>query len=146
MSYVGVAGVAFVTTVAARELFAFLLPADTAAYYLISIMMAYTLGIAINFTLQHSLTFRLAPAEKDPSMFAGFLVVALIGAGATAAVAALLRYGAGFEQLFGAWGGSAAFIVGNALASVLTYWLNARWVFGMAKQRKLGDLPEARKP
>ena len=106
-----------------------LLPADTPVYYTISMVLAYGLGIVINFTLQHSITFRMRREDKNARMFTGFVLVAIAGAGVTALVALSLRYLGNFDLLFGTYSGTAAFVAGNIAASVVTYWLNARHVF-----------------
>jgi len=132
-SYAVVALVAFFVTISSREAFAWILPADTVWFYTMSMVLAYALGIIVNFTLQHTLTFRLGPSDKSWSMFIGFVAVAAIGAAVTVAAALAFRYLLGFALLFGDFAGTAAFVAGTVIASLVTYWMNARFVFAAPK-------------
>ncbi|MEJ0048387.1 MAG: GtrA family protein [Rhodospirillales bacterium] len=59
--YLIVAAVVGVITVALRELAGRLLPADTPVNYAISVVLAYCVGIVLNYLLQSRFTFRAAP-------------------------------------------------------------------------------------
>ena len=132
-SYAAVAVAAFLVTVSSREAFAWMLPADTAWFYTVSMAMAYALGIVVNFTLQHALTFRSGRSDKSWGMFLGFVAVAALGGAVTVAAALAFRYVLGFPLLFGELAGTAAFVAGTVIASVVTYWMNARFVFAGPK-------------
>lgn len=124
--YVAVALVAFVATVASREVFQRMLPGDTPAFYTLSMVLAYCLGIVVNFTLQRALTFR--STNRSWGMFSGFVLVALAGAAVTTASSLAFRYLV-FDHWFERWSPTLGFAGGNVVASVTTYVLNARFVF-----------------
>ncbi len=126
LDYVSMAFVAFISTVASRELIASILPADTLIYYVLSMTVAYCIGIVINFSLQFHFTFH--SDSLTWRQFSGFIVVALIGAGVTLLASLLLRY-LFFDYFFAEISATLAFISGNVVASISTYALNAAYVF-----------------
>lgn len=127
--YAVVAIVAFIVTLGIRELLAAVLQTDTPGTYVSTIVVAYGLGVMANFELQREITFRGQVVGTHTRLFAGFVLVAALGAGITAAVAAILRYGGNFDELFGALGDTLAFGAATVVSSILTYRLNASWVF-----------------
>lgn len=125
-SYVGAALLAFLATIAAREVFAWLLPADTPGYYLLSMVLAYSLGIVVNYNMQFRHTFR--GSQPTWGRFAGFVAVAIVGAGVTFSTSFVSRYWL-FDLFVPEYSATLAFIFGNVVASVSTYVLNAVYVF-----------------
>jgi putative flippase GtrA len=91
--------------------------------------LAYALGIVVNFALQRALTFRQGRSEKSCGMFIGFAAVAVIGGAVTVSAALVFRYLLGFAALLGGGAATAAFFAGTVAASLVTYWMNARFVF-----------------
>jgi putative flippase GtrA len=118
-----------ILTVALHEAIADLLPADTPTYYLLSISLAYAFGIILSFLLQHAFTFKLSSIHRKWHMFTSFIVVALIGAASTSLLAMFFRYLLGLDLLLGKLSASIAFAAATCTSSILTYWLNARFVF-----------------
>ena len=118
-----------VIAVALRELITRALPADTPAYYSLSVIVVYAGGILLSFALHSRYTFGVGPRVDSSAGLAPFTAVALVGALATWLVSLICRYGLGFDRLFGDVSGSAAFAVGAVAASLLTYSLNAHMVF-----------------
>jgi putative flippase GtrA len=118
-----------VIAVILRELISRALPADTPAYYSLSVIVVYAAGILLSFALHSRYTFGVGPRVESSGGLVPFTAVALVGALATWLVSLLFRYGLGFDRLFGDLSGSAAFAVGAVSASLLTYSLNAHMVF-----------------
>lgn len=117
-------------TVAMREVIAALLPSDTPMFYSISIIVVYAFGIALSFQMQRRITFGGTQANQATRQrVSRFFAVAIGGALATWLLALVLRYGLGFDGIFGRYGPTAAFIIAAVAASVLTYALNALLVF-----------------
>ena len=129
LRYASVALAALVVTVLTREFVQFLFVADTEIIYGLSIIIAYTVGIMVNFSLQKRLTFRLAHNRVTTGLFLGFVIVALIGAGATLLVAFALRYGLRLDHIVGAGAPMLAFFLATVFSSFLTYTLNTRYIF-----------------
>jgi putative flippase GtrA len=115
--------------IALRELIAAVLPADTPKYYSISIIAVYVFGILLSYVLQHRITFRESIEESTWRRLTSFIAVALIGALTTWLLSLSLRYGVGFDNIFGRLSGSLAFAIAAVSSSVLTYVLNALIVF-----------------
>ena len=126
LNYVAIALVAFISTIAFREVVHSLLPADTPGYYLVSMATAYCIGIVINFILQYRYTFSSVSATWG--MFRAFVIVAIIGAAITLLTSLLFRYLL-FDKFFTRLSPTLGFIAGNVVASVSTYILNASYVF-----------------
>ena len=114
-------------TIGLREIKGRLLPADNPQFYLVSVGLAYAFGIVLNYLLQRALTFR--HASPDARQLASFVIVALIGAAATALLALVFRYGLPLDLWLGRWSPALAFAAAALASSLLTYWLNAQFVF-----------------
>jgi putative flippase GtrA len=115
--------------IALRELVALGLPADTPTYYSISVITVYAFGIVLSYVLQHRITFKADLRKSTWRRLSAFITVALVGALASWLLSLSLRYGLGFDKLFGRLSGSLAFAVAAVSSSVLTYALNALFVF-----------------
>jgi putative flippase GtrA len=116
-------------TVGLRELIARLLAVDSAWCYSLSVVLAYLVGIVLSYILNRRLTFRQVGASTDPSAFAFFAAIALLGTFCTWAFSLLLRYGAHFNALLGGFAAAAAFALAAVISTLITYPLNARFVF-----------------
>ncbi len=120
--FVGIATVGF------REVVAYCLPADSASFYIFSIILAYAFGIVLNFLLQQLFTFRRTN-DRSLRTFGRFTLVAVFGVVSTAALASLIRYGMNLDLLLGESAAAGAFIFAALLSSVLTYSLSSQFVF-----------------
>lgn len=118
-----------VATVCFREFAAFCLPADNAVFYVVSILLAYAFGIILSFSLQLFFTFHRRPGDRNLETFGRFLLVAVLGAASTSALASLIRYGMDLDVFLGDTAATGAFIAAAFLSSVLTYALSAQFVF-----------------
>ena len=128
--YFVVGAVVGILTVALRELFAFLLPADTPVYYALSVVLAYAVGIVCSYYGHHNLTFRMSKAVDGHAMaFTRFATIAIAGLLATTALSMLIRYGFPVDRLMGEYAGAFAFASATILASMLTYSLNSAVTF-----------------
>ena len=116
--------------VVARELLALILPDETPAYYLLSVIIIYSGGILASFYGHFHVSFAHVNG-KQHSLIAmlRFTQVALTGMAVTAGLSWLIRYHFGLEPLFGVLLPSFSFGIAALLASLLTYTLNARLVF-----------------
>lgn len=129
LRYAAVALAALTTTVLIRELFQFIVGADTKISYGASIIFAYAVGIAVNFSLQKRFTFGRIKSQDGGRAFLGFTVVALVGAASTFLIAFVLRYGLQLDSVMGSSSPTIAFLSATVLSSFLTYTLNACYVF-----------------
>jgi putative flippase GtrA len=125
--YTVVGAVVGFITIGLREIAGWLLPADNPQFYLFSVVLAYAFGIVLNYLLQRALTFRYASPDGRQLTF--FVIVALIGAIATALLALVFRYGLPLDLWWGRWSPALAFAAAALASSLLTYWLNAQFVF-----------------
>jgi putative flippase GtrA len=124
-----VGGFVGLITLGARELVGRVLIADNAAYYSVSVLIAYALGIALSYALNRRHTFNLAGGSSGYSDFALFALIALGGALSTWMLSLALRYGAHLEMLLGRSSATVAFALATLLSSLITYPLNAQFVF-----------------
>jgi putative flippase GtrA len=116
-------------TVGCRELIGRMLVTDSAAYYSLSVVLAYALGIALTYVLNRRHTFNQRDTSASYSTFALFALIALLGAFCTWMLSLLLRYGAHLNALLGNCAAAAAFALAALLSTLITYPLNARFVF-----------------
>lgn len=141
-----VGGIVGVVTIAAREVFQRLTGADTVWHYSLSVVAAYSLGILLSFALNRRFTFgsyvdpaiglstrsasASAPwARSTWRMFGSFALLAVAGLLSTWLLSLALRYGLPVERFLGAAGPGAAFGAAALLSTLITYPLNARYVF-----------------
>ena len=115
--------------IALRELIAAALPADTPLFYSISVIVVYVFGIVLSYVLQHRFTFKVSLGNSSWRRLGSFIAVALLGALTTWLLSLVFRYELGFDRIFGQLSGSMAFAVAAVTSSVLTYTLNALFVF-----------------
>jgi putative flippase GtrA len=120
-------------TVGCRELIARILVTDNAAYYSLSVVLAYALGIVLAYTLNRRHTFDQRETSATCSRFALFALIALLGAFCTWLLSLLLRYGMHLNALLGEHAAAAAFALAALLSTLVTYPLNARFVFRRAR-------------
>jgi len=128
--YVIVAAVVGVITVALRELVGSLLPRDTPTFYAVSVIVAYACGVVLNYVLQSRFTFGASGGVNSPRRFFAFAMTAVCSSLLTVALSYLLRYQLGLGELFGAWGSTAAFCAAAIIVSIVSYSINAKYVFG----------------
>jgi putative flippase GtrA len=127
--FVAVGAFVGIVTVAARELIGHLLPADSVLYYSLSVVIAYALGIVLSYVINQQFTFTNRGPGASSVSFLLFVVVALIGALSTWLLALLFRYGAHLGVLLGDWTAAVAFALAAVVSTLITYPLNARFVF-----------------
>jgi len=129
--YFVIGGLVGVMTLLLREGIA-RIAGDTPALYLLSVLIAYAIGILISFLLHRYLTFRerlATPAHPLNSALLRFSLIALLGMALTAGMAMAVRYLLALDAVFFAYSGAAAFVIASLLTSVVTYALNARLSF-----------------
>jgi putative flippase GtrA len=128
--YLVVGGIVGLLAIAAREILAYMLPGDSPGYYLLSVIIIYAGGIIASFYGHFHVSFSHVKDKSATlvSMFK-FTLVALAGMGATATLSYQIRYNLGLETVFGPLLPSFAFGMAALTASLLTYSLNARYIF-----------------
>ncbi len=119
-----------IVSVGCRELTGYLLVADTAWNYSLSVAVAYVIGIMLSFLLNHRFTFGGDQRSRNCRIFARFVAIAAVGLVATWLLALALRYGTHLDARIGSSAKPLAFVSAAFLSSLLTYPLNARFVFG----------------
>jgi putative flippase GtrA len=134
--YFVVGSVIGVFALALREAIAWTLPADTPVYYSVSIIAVYAVAVVLSYAAQRSITF----AHKGGwslAQLGAFTATALIGGVVTWLVALLVRYTLRLDQLLGPLSATLAFAVGAVTASVVTYLLQARFIFPARARRTM---------
>jgi putative flippase GtrA len=96
-------------------------------------MLAYVVGIAVSYFLNHRFTFSGDAASNNWLRFILFVAVALVGLVCTWLLSVALRYGLPLPELIGKSSATVAFGIATLLASLVTYPLNALFVFGKDK-------------
>ncbi len=119
-----------VVSVGCRELTGYLLAADTAGSYSVSVAVAYTVGIVLSFLLNRRFTFGGDDGSRNWRIFSRSAAIAVVGLVATWLLALVLRYGTHLDARIGSAAKLVAFVAAALLSSLLTYPLNARFVFG----------------
>jgi putative flippase GtrA len=118
-----------IVTVGCRELIGYLLVADTRRNFSISVAMAYAVGITLSFFLNHRFTFGGDERSRNWRVFVLFVVIAIAGLFSTWILSLTLRYGTHLDAHIGRAAKPVAFATATLLSSLLTYPLNARFVF-----------------
>ncbi len=119
-----------IVTVGCRELIGHLLVADTPRNFSISVGLAYAIGITLSFFLNHRFTFGGDDSSRNWRIFFQFVAIAILGLVSTWILALALRYGTHLDARIGSAAKPVAFATAALLSSLLTYPLNARFVFG----------------
>ena len=119
-----------IVSVGCRELIGHLLIADTRRNFSISVGVAYAIGITLSFFLNHRFTFGGDDSSRKWQNFCQFAAIAVVGLVLTWILALGLRYGTHLDVHIGRAARPVAFATAALLSSVLTYPLNARFVFG----------------
>lgn len=119
-----------IVTVGCRELIGHLLAADTRRNFSISVSLAYAIGIALSFLLNHRFTFGGDDRSRNWRVFSRFVAIAIVGLVSTWVLALALRYGTHLDARIGSPAKLVAFATATFLSTLLTYPLNARFVFG----------------
>ena len=117
-----------VITVAARELASMALGSDTPANYSISVVLAYSLGILLSFTINRRFTF----GYREPDYWSRlplFALIAVIGLLSTTVLSLILRYALNLQAALGQLSAPVSFAVATLCASAITYPLTALFVF-----------------
>jgi len=117
-------------SIACREIFGHLLGTDDPRHYSVSVALAYMAGIAVSFMLNQRFTFFRDKATHTWSRFIPFVAVALVGLVCTWLISVALRYGLPLPALIGKSSAPVAFAAATVIASLITYPLNALFVFG----------------
>jgi putative flippase GtrA len=113
-----------------RELFAWLLGRDDPRHYSISVILGYIAGIVVRYLLNQGFTFEIGGAPRNWSRFLPFVGVAMVGLLCTWLMSLGLRYGLPLQALLGKSSATVAFAFATVLSSLITYPLNALFVFG----------------
>jgi putative flippase GtrA len=116
-------------TLGCRELIGHLLVVDNQRTYSVSVTVAYAIGIALSFLLNHRFTFEATAGERSWSKFGKFVAIALVGLMSTWLLSLALRYGLHLDAFIGPWARVTAFAVATVLSSAVTYPLNSLIVF-----------------
>jgi putative flippase GtrA len=117
-------------SIVAREVCGWLLGRDDPVRYSISVALGYIAGIVVSYLLNQRFTFRKDAAARDWSRFLPFVGVAMVGLLSTWLMSLALRYGLPLERLLGSFSATVAFAFATVLSSLITYPLNAVFVFG----------------
>lgn len=119
-----------VAAIIAREIIAYLMPADTPVYYLISVVLVYAGGIIASFHGHYRVTFSHIRNKRAALKSIGrFTIIAIIGMLITTLLSYQIRYATGMEPILGKLLPAFAFATGTVIASVATFLLNARYTF-----------------
>ncbi len=118
-----------IATVMLRELIDMMLVAGGKIEYLISICGAYGFGIIASFTLQRVFTFQYDREKRTRDHFLPFTFVAIAGGVLVALLSFLFRYALSFDSFLNQYAASVAFMTASILVSVLSYWVNVKYVF-----------------
>lgn len=124
-----------IVSVGCRELIGHLLAADTRRNFSISVLLAYAVGITLSFFLNHRFTFGGDGSSRNWRVFLQFAAIAIAGLLSTWVLALALRYGTRLDARIGSAAKPVAFATAAFLSSLLTYPLNARFVFGGRRSR-----------
>jgi putative flippase GtrA len=101
--------------------------------YLLSVAGVYGAGIVLSFILQKKFTFHTPFDINNKKTFLKFTMVALAGALVTTCLSYVLRYYLPWPQNFMPVAGISCFAIACLAASILTFYLNRRWVFKKQK-------------
>jgi putative flippase GtrA len=135
LRFMAVGAFVAVMAIGARELIAAMFTADTTLSFSVSVALAYALGIALSYVLNSRFTFRAANRVHDWRRLAAFITIAGVGMVSTWILSLTIRYVTPVGTIFGRASAAAAFAFAALLSSLLTYPLNARWVFHPRTQR-----------
>ncbi len=128
--YLIVGAIVGIAAIFARELISYLLPADTPGYYLLSAILIYSGGIIASFYGHFHVSFSHVENKQATILsISKFILVALAGMGVTSMLSYLIRYNFNLEPVFGPLLPSVAFGAAAVTASLLTYTLNAHYIF-----------------
>ena len=116
-------------SIACREVFAWLLGRDDPRHYSISVILGYGAGIVVSYLLNQRFTFVKAGTPRNWSRFGPFVGVATVGLLCTWLLSLALRYGLPLQALIGKSSATVAFAFATVLSSLITYPLNALFVF-----------------
>jgi putative flippase GtrA len=124
-----VGGFVALITVGTREVLGYLFHRDTVIAYSASVGAAYVIGILLSYLLNHRFTFGGGDRDRAWRGFPLFIAVACTGLVATWLLSIGIRYGIDLDKYAGRYAGALAFATAAVLASLITYPLNARFVF-----------------
>jgi putative flippase GtrA len=137
LTFVIVGVVVTAATVAFRAVLGRVVGDESQTLYALSIIAAYVFGIALSYVLHRSITFKQSTSAPRKSIVK-FVLVQLVGMQATVGLSVLLRWAFGLGLTSPEFVKSAAFAMAALATSLLTYTLNARFVFaGSSKQEAL---------
>jgi len=126
--YFIIGSIVAVIAVILREGIAWLI-GDSPLYYMLSVAIVYIIGTLLSFILHRFITFKEKHVPFSFKKFYIFTVVAMLGMLLTAAVSAMFRYILYFDLIFLSYSGTISFCVAALLTSVISYYLNARFLF-----------------
>ena len=128
--YLLVGAVVGIATIIAREIIAYILPADTPSYYLLSVVLVYAGGIIASFYGHNRVTFSHIRNKRAAQKSIGrFIIIAIIGMLITSLLSYQIRYTTEMEPILGKLLPAFAFASGTVIASIATFLLNARYTF-----------------
>lgn len=125
-TYLAVGGLVGIITVAVREGFGLIIQ-DNASNYLISVLLAYALGIALSYCLHKFFTFSstLKQNQNNRFNFICFTAIAIGSLMLTGLFSMLFRYGLHLDLWSPHYAAMIAFIGASLITSVVSYCLNA---------------------
>jgi putative flippase GtrA len=127
--FLAVGGAIGLICIGCRALIGFVLGADTAARYSISVLTAYAGGILLSFLINGRYTFKDVSGNPEWSSFPSFVLVAVTGLMSTWLLSVLIRYETTSWMALGRYSGTIAFAIATLTSTALTYPLNALLVF-----------------
>lgn len=131
--YFVIGSIVGVSAIVVREIIGILLPADTPAFYILSVILVYAGGILASFYGHYRVTFAHIMHKRAVLESIGkFTVIAIIGMIITALLSWQIRYALGLERVFGKMLPAFAFGSATVIASLVTYSLNSRFTFSEA--------------
>lgn len=131
--YFVIGSIVGVSAIIAREIIGILLPADTPAFYILSVILVYTAGILASFYGHYRVTFaHIIHKRAVLESIVKFTVIAIIGMIITAILSWQIRYALGLERIIGKLLPAFAFGSATVIASLVTYNLNSRFTFSEA--------------
>jgi len=127
--YFIVGGAIGVTSTLLLEFILRVSPTDTAVVYGLSVAIVYAIGVLAGFILHHRFTFQDTVVVLRWHRLGQFFAIAVLGALLTSGLSVFIRFVLNIDRVVGEFAGATAFVVAALTVSVVTYWLNARFVF-----------------
>ena len=124
-----------VASVALLEALTSFLPIDTPLRYGLAVGLVYVTGVLTGFSFHSRYTFLEQATGRPQRQITGFAMISLLGALLTSVLSTILRFALDLDRVIGRHASTAAFIAAALVASILTYWLNARLIFARTQKK-----------